>query len=332
MDSLNLTYLGLNIYLRLRAKRMTVQVRKLLCLIIVALAGSLNIASADIGEVSIDGEVIDPALFKAYKNVILLDPNYCYPNTDTFVIDKVLERILIRNAAKAQGIDRANQIDEMEDEFQQTLDNLPDNASQDEREQLLILLLSMQSDGYNSTLLKGAADTHSKDKYLHMLANDDPLVVNVNVVRAAVLEFNSFVSAQDTHERLVKGEDIDDVAAELGINDFLYVERKAQWRHASSVPFLADASIEADSVLGPYFDNSRWQVQKVLETKILPVALYDDVIDNKYNTISSVILKSQVATNRKTIINSLRAAANIEIDGKPAPNPGKLDHCIESLF
>lgn len=314
------------------SKQRALPTRLMLYIVLATPIFGYNVANAGIGEVRVDGEVIDPALFSAYQSVILPDPDYCFPDTDTFVVDKVLERILIRNAAKTRNIDRDSQIDEMEDSFEQELKKLPDSASQYERDSLIISILSMQSDGYASTLLKSEENFKPKEAFLNMLAANDPLVVNVTELRTAMLRFNTLDSANEVLRRLQANEDIDNIANELGQSNYLYTDHKEQWRHPAAFPSLPDTNIVTDSVLGPHYNNRSWEIHKVLETKILPVALYDDRIDDRYNTVSTVILKNHAAANRKKIVNSLREAANVEIDGKPSPRAADLDHCVESLY
>ena len=274
-------------------------------------------ATAQFGTVSINGEPVDPEMFVAYKTHAIPDEQICYPNTDQLVTTSVIERLLIIDAGRAAGYASA-----------QLLEAPPEAQSDATAEDLhfryafLSAMLFSESEEYVAPLLGDAATVDAKQEYLKRLAADDPLLVNVTMVRAAHLQFNTRTDAAEVLARLENDESIDAVAGNLGYASARYNQQKSDWWHVATLPELdgGDAPV-VGSLFGPFYGSGQWRIGKVLESKKLPVMLFDD--RTQPHAFMSINLREKFEEdNYNALVMDLWASASIELDGKPMDYPG----------
>ena len=278
-------------------------------------------AVADIGQVSIDGEPVDPENFVAYKAHAIPDEQYCYPETDKFVLTSVVERLLIIEAGRAAGLDATLPL-----EAPPELNNEETAEDLYYRQVFLSGLIQLESDEYIEPLVGDAAAYDGKQEYLKLLAADDPLVVDVTMVRAAHIQLNTLTEAEEALERLNNGEPIDDIAGNLGYASPRYNELKSIWWHIGALPKLdGNDTPVAGSFYGPFFADSRWRIGQVLESRKLPVMLLDDRTQ-PFSFLSIDLRERFEQQNYNTLVKKLWGAAKIELDGKTLKHPGH-DYC-----
>jgi len=170
-------------------------------------------------KVTVNDQNIDVGVFEAFAIQGLQDSDYCTPNTEAYVISKVVERVLIKDHARSLSLSgRSQHYLDAEAQMQSAVATLPSNASDEEKAQMSLWLLVAESDGYIELLTEEDAIQNTEDMYLNLLALNDPLIVNVPTVQTRLLEFETYDNAESWKKQLANGKPFDDAAIELGKN------------------------------------------------------------------------------------------------------------------
>ena len=283
-------------------------------------------AIAELGQVSINGEPLDSEVLIAYKTHAIPDEQFCYPNTDQFVIASVVGRSLIIEAGREAGYADA-----------QLLEAPPELTDEETPEDLFFryafigAMIYTESEKYIEPLIGDAATFDAKQVYLQMLSADDPLVVNVTLVRAAHMQFSTFSTANEVLKRLNNKEPIDEVAGNLGYANEYYNQQKAAWWHAAALPEMNGGDAPAPgSLFGPFYAAGQWRIGQVLEARKLPVMLLDDRTE-PFASLTYDLREKFEKDNFHALVEKLWNSADVKLDGKALEYPG-YDYCNQPVL
>lgn len=288
--------------------------------------GLSSTAYAEFDNISVNGELIDQELFTAYKSAGLPVQDYCFPTTEQYVINYVVKRQLIVDAGQAAGFKPKNHSESWDD-----VDRYTAPEDLEYRHYLINGKLESHAKEYAMQLIGDDAIINVKDKYLYMLASNDPLVVDVTLVRIAQIPTGSRVGGEQAMQRLIAGESIDSIANEIADTGSSIVEQSSRWRHVATLPALdGGLAPEVNSLFGPYYSSREWFVGKILETKKAPVFLLADEL-RRYESLQKGLWNYLERKNHELLVKKLWESTQVTIGGKPLPYPDS-NFCGDSLL
>lgn len=287
---------------------------------------------ANYNDIEVNGKTINPEIFSAFEAHALADSDYCTPFTEDYVIHQIVQRVLIRDAARASNLQgyRDDATEEAEKALKAQIEQLPENTDPEMKSQLALWLLAAESDNYLELMTPLFIEA-PRDRYMQLLEKNDPLIVNVPVVKTAALRFDSFTEANETMNRIKTKEEFNTIRKELGFNNLLHIKKSEIWRHAAELRYAkGNNDYSSGQLLGPLFAEGDWRVVQILESKKLPVALLGDTFGEAETSIDSMIQLRLKNEKEHTYITELWSRANVMNKGKPLTMSNEIEHCLRA--
>ncbi len=283
-------------------------------------------AFAQYNDISVNGEPIGEEVFAAYIGGGLPVADYCFPNTEQHIINFVVKRQLVINAGLAAGNEASSNFGAWEPpDSQTTSDELA------YRYYVFNAMLDSQFEEHKKQITGDDKTVNVRERYLAMLAEDHPFVVDVALFRVAELPMGSFAEAQQVVQRIVDGESIEDIASDFGGTGSSVIEQSSRWRHAATLPVADGENLpEVGALFGPHYYSKRWYVGKILETKKSPVFLLQDEL-RRYESLQNRLDGFIKNENYEALVKRLWESSEVTIDGQNVPHPsGNL--CNDTLL
>lgn len=241
---------------------------KTLRLLIVLLAAALAAPlAADIGQVTVDDELLDDALF-AQRTIRLSARRICPPVSDDRIREHVVMLHLLVREGNRLGLKIVGADALGEEDALTALERIPTNATPQRRAQLEFDLLKQRGTSYRTLLIGEIGDDEITARYPRAIEQKHPELVNVVLLRYTMHNFGTEEARTLALRELEDGNTYEQLVAANKFGDFDEYDDE-EWR------FL-ERWVQIEPVIGTLAPgdiavstNFRASVLHVTDTKVL---------------------------------------------------------------
>lgn len=272
-------------------------------------------SQADIGEITIHGEVIPETLFKGYSIHRLTDETRCPPISDVYVRNQVIRLALVIAEGKRRKITISENMQKQIKKREREIESLGPNADIDERAVAEIIRFLTLTGAYNPSFSTRPKRADVVEEYERLIKNKDPRFTDMVIVRHITFEFynkDNTVIAKMLLEQGSSPEEID----EKFINGYVATHKNLDWYLITNVKneYTGDGKeIQPGSIVQTsdnifiYFTDVKY---------LSKVELFDEYQNND-NYVYNQISYDLEAISEKEFDLKLWEMADVREDGKP---------------
>ena len=273
-----------------------------------------SVAQAEIGEVTINGEVIPDVLFKGYTRRSTPD-TICPPTSDTRIRDSAIKRMLLIMDARKRGlaIPERNQADM--DKYSEELKQLGPDGAPDEITRAEFSRHSHEYSGYTSHFRIDVSHQEILDEYKRLIKAKDPRFTDVVIVRHTPADFATKENRDAAAELIEQGSTLEEVMEKFkdGYSQDHYTPN---WTPVYTMyEYEGDGrELAAGSVIRIRDKNIIYIREVKRRSRLRPFTKYRN---NDDNHVYKIIKNDLIRAVRLEQHRQLWAAADVREDGEP---------------